>query len=187
MHLLRNEENEKWIQDYVDRETAVARNHVKDPETTSMQELEDMRNAEKAGSTPGKPETTFDEMLYPIGDSLRDLASSNDEVDCEGKADAEQDSELGSLSQDGEPGWEMGSVRNGSGYPASSPGWDRKNGSVRFRNRPKTRPAASWRSVPSPAPVNPRVSPGLAIPVRSNLRFCILGCAIYVSIQISYS
>jgi len=76
-----------------------------------------------------------------------------------------------------------GSVSNGSGYPASGPGLDCKNGSVRFQNRPKTRPADSWRAKPGPVPVNPRVSPGLAGPVGSNLRFCVSGFTFMVAFR----
>jgi len=38
-HILSNEAKEKWIDDYVERETTVARKRVQDPETASMQEL----------------------------------------------------------------------------------------------------------------------------------------------------
>jgi len=37
-HVLSNEEKEKWIEDYVDRETAVARKQVQDAKTAIMQE-----------------------------------------------------------------------------------------------------------------------------------------------------
>jgi hypothetical protein len=36
----------KWIEDYVDRETAVARKRVQDTQTAIMQEQEDMENVE---------------------------------------------------------------------------------------------------------------------------------------------
>ena len=41
-HSLSNEENQKWIMDYVDRETPVARQSVEDAETAIKQEQEDM-------------------------------------------------------------------------------------------------------------------------------------------------
>ena len=47
-HFLSNEEKEKSIQDYVERETAVARMQVEDPETAIEQKQDDMRIAEKA-------------------------------------------------------------------------------------------------------------------------------------------
>jgi len=37
MHFLSNEEKEKWIEDYVDREPAVARKRVEDAETAIQQ------------------------------------------------------------------------------------------------------------------------------------------------------
>ena len=46
----------------------MARKQVDDAETVIMQEPEDMRNAEKAGLTPRKPEKTCEEMLNAIGD-----------------------------------------------------------------------------------------------------------------------
>jgi len=56
-----------------------------------------------------------------------------------------------------------------------------KNRSVQFHTRPKTLPAASWRGKPGPVPVNPRVLPGLARPVGSNLRFWCPGFSNYIS------
>jgi len=73
MHFLSNAEKEKWIVDYVERETAVARTRVQDAETAMAQELKDMTTA------TGKPETMFEEMLNAIGDRLSDLACSDDE------------------------------------------------------------------------------------------------------------
>jgi hypothetical protein len=40
--------------------------------------MEDMTIAENWGATARKPETTFEEMLNAIGDSLSDHASSDD-------------------------------------------------------------------------------------------------------------
>jgi len=109
-HFLSNEEKEKWIEDYVDRETAVARKWVQDAETAIMQEQEHKRNVEKARSTTTKPETTFKEMLNAIGDSLSDLASSKDVEVGEDDDDDEEDTELAMLNEDDEPGWVMGTI-----------------------------------------------------------------------------
>jgi hypothetical protein len=46
-----NKEKEKWINDYVDTETAVPRMRVDDATTTVKQMQEDISNAEKAGLT----------------------------------------------------------------------------------------------------------------------------------------
>jgi hypothetical protein len=59
MIILSKEDNVKWVEDYVDRETAVASNRVQDVETAIMQEQRHIRNVEKAKSTTSKPETTF--------------------------------------------------------------------------------------------------------------------------------
>jgi hypothetical protein len=107
MHFLSNEEKEKWIEDFVERETTVARKQVQDAETVLMQ---DMTTAENECATTGKPETTFEEMLNAIRDSLSDLASSDDEQDGEDEEDDEEDTELGKLSDDDEPGWVTGTI-----------------------------------------------------------------------------
>jgi hypothetical protein len=109
-HFLSNEEREKWIEDYVERETAVARKRVQDAKTAMMQEQEHMENVEKGRSTTTKPEITFEEMLNAIGDSLSDLASSDDEEDGEDEDDDEEDTGHGKLSEDDEPGWVMGTI-----------------------------------------------------------------------------
>jgi hypothetical protein len=104
MHFLSNEEKEKWIEDFVERETAVARKRVEDAETAMMQELKDMTTAS------GKPEMTFEEMLNAIGDSLSKLANSDNKQDGEDEEDDEEDTEIGKLSDDDEPGWVMGTI-----------------------------------------------------------------------------
>jgi len=110
MHFLTNEEREKWLEDYVDRETAVARERVQDAETAMMQELEHMENVEKGRSTTTRPKITFEEMLNAIGDSLSDLASSEHEEDGEDEDDDEEDTGHGKLSEDDKPGWVMGTI-----------------------------------------------------------------------------
>ena len=60
MNFLSNEEREKWIEDCVERETAVARKRVQDTETVIMQ---DMTTAANEGAITGKPETMFEQMI----------------------------------------------------------------------------------------------------------------------------
>jgi hypothetical protein len=72
--------------------------------------MQDMTTAENGDATTGKPETTFQELLNATGDSLRDLASSDDEHDGEDKEDDEEDTELGRLSDDDEHGWVIGTI-----------------------------------------------------------------------------
>jgi len=109
-YLLGNEEKEKWIKDYVERATTVATKRVEDAETAIKQEQDDMRNAEKAGLVTTKPETTFEEMLNAIGDSLSDPASSDDEEVGEHEDDDEEVPVRGKLSKDDEPSWVMGTI-----------------------------------------------------------------------------
>jgi len=60
--------------------------------------------------TTTKPETTLEEMLNAIGDSLSYLACSEDEEDGEDEDDDKENTELGKLSEDDEPGWVMGTI-----------------------------------------------------------------------------
>jgi hypothetical protein len=77
-HFLSNEEKEKWIEDFVERETAGARKRVEETEAAVQQEQDNMTHAELAGLTSRKPEKTFEEILVAIGDSMSDLARSDD-------------------------------------------------------------------------------------------------------------
>jgi len=88
-HFFSNQGREKWIEDYVERETAVSRKPVHDPQTALMQEHEHMVNVKKGQSTTTKLEIPLKEMLKAIGDSLSDLASSKDKEDREDEDDDE--------------------------------------------------------------------------------------------------
>ena len=94
----------------MDRETAVARKHVEDSDKAMKQEQEDMKHAEMAGLTTWKPERTFEEMLDVFRDSLSDHLISDDEEDGEDTEHDQEDTELGTLSEDGEPSWVMGTI-----------------------------------------------------------------------------
>jgi len=109
-HFSSNNEKEKQIKDYVEGETAVARMRVEDAETAIKLEQEDVRNAEKAGLTTTKPETTFGKMWNVIRDSMRDHASSDIGEDGEDKDLDEADTELGKHSEDDEPSWVIGTI-----------------------------------------------------------------------------
>jgi hypothetical protein len=82
----------------VERKTAVATKRVQDAKTAMMQEQEHMENVEKGRLTTTKPEITFEEMLNAIGDSLSDLASSDNEEDGEDEDVDEVDTGNGKLS-----------------------------------------------------------------------------------------
>jgi hypothetical protein len=75
-----------------------------------MQQQEDMRNVEKARCTTRIPEKTFHRMLNAIGDSQSNYSSSNNAADGELMDDDQEDSELGKLSKDEEPGRVMGTI-----------------------------------------------------------------------------
>jgi hypothetical protein len=107
MHFLSNEEREKWIEDYDERETAGAKKRVEDAEAAVQQEQDDMVHTEIAGLTSREPEKTFEELMAAIGDSLSDLASSDDREDGE---DEDEETEQGKLSEDDEPGWVRGTI-----------------------------------------------------------------------------
>jgi len=109
-HFIHNEQQEQWIDDFMHRETTVARQRVQDAETAMELEQDDMRNAENAGLTTTKPGTTFEEMLNAIGESLRNLPSCNDRDKCGDEDDDESDPARGKLSKDDEPGWVMGTI-----------------------------------------------------------------------------
>jgi len=93
----------------VEIDTAVARKKVEDAETAIEPKQEDMSNVEMAGLTTREPEKPFEEMLNAIGDSLSDLASSDNEEDAEDKEE-DDDTQQGKLSEDDEPGWVMATI-----------------------------------------------------------------------------
>jgi hypothetical protein len=55
MNFLSNEEKEKWIQDYVERETAGARKRGEDAEAAFQQEQDNMKHADIGGLTSTEP------------------------------------------------------------------------------------------------------------------------------------
>jgi hypothetical protein len=102
MHFLSSDEQEKWIEDYLARETAVARKLVQDAETAIRQEIKDVTTGENVGATTPKPETTVDEMLNAIGESRSDPASSAAVQDREDENQDKEDTDLRKLSDDDE-------------------------------------------------------------------------------------
>jgi len=107
-HFLHNEENEKWIEDYVEGEPAGQKKPVEDAEAAVQQEYVDMKHADIVWLTIRKSEKTFEEMMVGIGYCLGDLASSDDRDDGEDEDDKE--TEQRKLSKDDEPGWVMGTI-----------------------------------------------------------------------------
>jgi hypothetical protein len=74
-----------------------------------MQEEENLRNVVNTRSTTRQPETPFEAMLNAIGDSLSDLAYSDDNQDGVDKND-DEDTDLWKLINDDEPGWLIGTI-----------------------------------------------------------------------------
>jgi hypothetical protein len=107
-HFLGNEVKEKWIEDYVERETAGARKRVEDAEAAVQQEQDDMTHAELAGLMSRTPDKPCEVMLVAIGNSLSDIASSDDGED--GEDENDEESEQGTMSEDDEPGWVLGTI-----------------------------------------------------------------------------
>jgi len=105
---LGNEEKEKWIEDYDERETAGAGKRVEDAEAAVQQEQDDMKHAEIVGLMYREPEKMFEKILVAIRDSLSDLASSDDGED--GEDEDDEETEQGKLSEDDKPGWVMGTI-----------------------------------------------------------------------------
>jgi len=110
MHLLRNVGIENWIGDYVARQTAGAWKRVEDAEAAVHRDHEDMKHAEIAGLTNREPANNFEKIMVAFGDSLSDLASSNDSED--GEDENDEVTEQGKLSGDDAPGWVMCTITN---------------------------------------------------------------------------
>jgi hypothetical protein len=98
----------KWIEDYVERKTAGARNQVEDAEALVQQGQEDIPYVEIVGLRSREPERRFEEMVAACGDSLSDVANSDDGEDL--KDENYEETEQGKLSEDDEPGWVMGKI-----------------------------------------------------------------------------
>jgi len=108
MHVLNNEDKEKWIENYVETDTAVARKQVEDAEAPIKQEQEEIRNAENVGVTTSEPKNMFEEIMNAIGDGLINLASCNNEAD--GDVENHGGTEVRNLSEDDEPSWVVGTI-----------------------------------------------------------------------------
>jgi len=94
----------------VERETAVGRKRVQAAQTAMMQEQEHMVIVEKGRSTTTKPKITFEEIWNAIGNSLNDLANSEDMEDGKDEDDDDEDTGHGKLSDDYEPARVMGTI-----------------------------------------------------------------------------
>jgi len=110
LHILSNVEKEKWIEEYVNQETAVAKKQVEDSETPIQQEQDDMRSADIVGLTARKSEETYEGLLNAIGDSLSDIGCFDDGEDGEDEDNYEENSEPRKLGEDDDPRWVMSTI-----------------------------------------------------------------------------
>jgi hypothetical protein len=108
MHFLSNKEKEKWIEHYVERETAAANNRVEDTEAAIRQEQEDTEEADNTTGRTRERERTFQEMMVAFGDWLSDITSSDDGDD--GEDDDHNETGQGQVREDDEPGWVLGTI-----------------------------------------------------------------------------
>jgi hypothetical protein len=99
---------EKWMEDYVQTETAGARKRVADAEAVVQQKQDDMTPAEMMGLTSRQPEITFEEMLAAIGANPSGLASSDYWED--GDDEDDEETVQGKLGKDDEPSWVVGTI-----------------------------------------------------------------------------
>jgi len=107
-HFLSNEDTEKSIEHYVERETAGVRKQVEDAEAVIRQEEEAKEAARNVGLTTTEAKLTFHEMMVAIGDCPCDIASSADGDD--GDDEDDEETEQGQLSEHNEPCWVMGTI-----------------------------------------------------------------------------
>ena len=106
MYYLCNEEKEKWIEDYVERETTMGRKWVENAESAITKEQDDLRTAQNVGLTTREFKKIIQVIKVTSGESMSNLASSNNEEDAEDEND--EDIFQGNLSNDDESGWVMG-------------------------------------------------------------------------------
>jgi len=108
MHFVSDEEKEKLIEDYVEIITAMAFKRVEDAEAAIREEQEDTKTAENTGLTTRESQKNLHEKRVAIGDSVSNIASSDDGEDREDVVDEE--TEQGKLSEDDEPGGVMRTI-----------------------------------------------------------------------------
>jgi hypothetical protein len=106
INFVKTKGKEKWIKDYMETETALARKGVEDAETAMKQEQKEIGTHESGGLTSSESGQMFEKMLDAMGHSLSNLGSLDDEEDEEDAEDTVQ----GMLSKDDEPDSLMGSI-----------------------------------------------------------------------------
>src|SRR6187551_3430319 len=81
IRFMTKKEREKWIENYVERETATARKRAEEADSAWEREKERLAAEETVMDQPTAvgSKKTFEEMLKDIGDSIEDLATSDEE------------------------------------------------------------------------------------------------------------
>jgi len=107
-HFFSNDQQEPWLEDYVERETTGARKQVEDAEVAVQQEQKDIWNVGNAGLMTREPEMKWQEKIIAIRENLLDFTSSDhgeDQVVEDDKA-----TDQGHLSKDDEQSCVMGII-----------------------------------------------------------------------------
>jgi hypothetical protein len=109
-HFICNQEKEKWIGDYVGKETGGARKRGGDSDVVVQQEEEDMKNGENAGLINRELVKTLQEIMVAIGDNVSNPGTYN--VGHNGEVKEDEQTEQGMLTKDDEPSWVIGRITN---------------------------------------------------------------------------
>jgi len=80
----------------------MARKGVEDAEAAIRRQQEDTETSEIAGLTTREPEKTCHEVMVAMGESLSNIANSDDRDN--GEDEENEDTEQGKLSEDDKPG-----------------------------------------------------------------------------------
>ena len=98
------EAKEKWIEKFVDSETAAARKRVVEAEAAVERE----RDAVLKRAVVDTTKITFEEMLEAIGDNVDDVATSKEKDNDENEKEDGEDNDDANLSDKNEPNWVVG-------------------------------------------------------------------------------
>jgi hypothetical protein len=95
----------KWIDDYVERETEVARRRVEAADAAVKEDMERQYATSAQMPPAANPKKTFEELLALVGDDIDNVVPSDDdddeEEDEELDSDEDEDIHDGSLDEDG--------------------------------------------------------------------------------------
>jgi hypothetical protein len=86
---MRNALLHQWIEDHVERETAAARQRVEAVDEDIRHEQDDTEIAGNMVLMTGASDKMFHQLMVALGDSLSDIATSDDEEDWEDENEEE--------------------------------------------------------------------------------------------------